>query len=360
MSNQDFKGIQNLLQAASPKNKKAAAAVNAATRKWQAAANNWTKKTTSNSKTRATVNVNANAKANTTEISYNELYNEEDTRQDLIKILDFDFIKTFRDVKIPNASEFNTAIKSFISGTQLKSDEKNEEEKYEKTVFGNTEEYNQDIADENYAFKEMFKLTIITLFGTSITECEKELKAKPDSAKQKQLEGLKVIYAKLTDKIELPKKVNNSMTEEQKKNENEEKRFIVVPKRFNPDPVSFTQAVSLGMMRGELGTTLENKMMGGVNGIVPLTNSLATPQTTFLHIPPTGMLPSGTTSSVGYIDPSLYVNRGVIPPYVRRPFGTAVEHQVFNPTHSTQGAYKFNAFKEVTPLSLNRLSNSNQ
>ena len=329
MSNQNFEGIRNLLKVASPNNKKAAAAVNAAKQKWQTAAKNWTKKTTSNNKTRATVN----AKANMTEIAHtlDLSKNEEDVRQGLIKMLDADFIKTFRDVKLPDAGEFKTAIQTIdkISGTKLTLDTK--------AVFGNTVQYNQDIADENYAFKEMFKLVIITLFGTSIAECEKELKPKPNNAVQKQLEVLKGIYEGMTD-IKTTSKGK-----------------IIVPKGFNPNPVSFTEAVRLNMMKGDL----ENKMTGG-NGVVALTNSLATPHTAFLHIPSTGMLPSGTTSSMGYIDPSLYVNQGVIPPYARLRVGTTVEPHVFNPMQHTQGAYKFNALEEVPPLSLNKQPNSSQ
>ena len=115
--------------------------------------------------------------------------NEEDTRQDLIRLFVSDFIQDFRDVALPNTKQFEQAAQRIDE--RLVIDDMKE-------VFGDTQQYDQDVADENYTFKQSFKLVLMTMFRVCIEESEKVLK---NNSEKRQLDALKMKYKSIIDTL---------------------------------------------------------------------------------------------------------------------------------------------------------------
>jgi len=144
--------------------------------------------------------------------------NEEDARQDLIRLFVSDFVQDFRDVEIPNTEQFHEAAK--MIDEQLVIDDMEE-------VFGDTQQYNQDVADENYTFKQSFKLVLMTMFRVCIEESEKVLK---NNAEQLQLSELKKIFASMTESVQYKVKQGNEIIN----------KSITIPHGFNINEINRT------------------------------------------------------------------------------------------------------------------------
>jgi len=237
--------------------------------------------------------------------------NEEYARQALIQLLFSDFIQDFRNVEIPNIEQFQDAAQ--MIDKRLVIDDMKE-------VFGDTQQYDQDVADENYTFKQSFKLVLMTMFRVCIEESEKVLK---NNAEQLQLSELKKIFASMTESVQYKVKQGNNIIN----------KSITIPHGFNINNLRIDRTIM--KIRKKDGGGGASSRPGLPTGLVALASSgLAQPVRGPSQL---AINPMHTTLSTGTIASAQ--------PYVSRP---ANKYNLYNNTNLT-----FNTSQYVPPRQSN-------